>query len=141
MDEAWAEGRPGPGRRNCEGRCSADAPFPHSTPSKPRRRATAWACSGKREVTEEELEEDGGGREGEGRKVSEQWRLRPWVSARITLAPWSGLGPVLARGKSRPKVRTGTGGSGLAGEGALEEVLLDMELATVLLFKLKAISV
>lgn len=78
------------------------------------------------------------GMEGEARKVSEQCRLRPWGSARITLAPWSGLGPVLARGKSKP--RDSPVGSVLVGEGALGETLLD-DLGTMLLFMLKAISV
>lgn len=80
------------------------------------------------------------GREGEARKVSEQCRLRPWRSARMTLAPWSGLGPALARGNSRPRDSTGTAGSVLVGDGALGETL-DDGLGTLLLFKLKAISV
>lgn len=88
----------------------------------------------------EEEEEEDVGREGEARKVSEQCRLRPWGSARMTLAPWSGLGPGLARGKSRPIDRPGTGASVLVGEGALGETL-DDDLGTGLLFKLKAISV
>ena len=119
---------------------SVTAPFPHSMLSKPSRRATAWACSGNREAVEEEEVEVEVGREGEARKVSEQCRLRPWGSARITLAPWSGLSPGLARGKSRPRDSTGTEGSVLVGEGALGETLVD-DLGTVLLFKLKAISV
>lgn len=91
-------------------------------------------------MEEEEDVEVEVGREGEARKVSEQCRLRPWGSARITLAPWSGLSPGLARGKSRPRDNTGTEGSVLVGEGALGETL-DDDLGTVLLFKLKAISV
>lgn len=117
---------------------SVTAPLRHCMFSKPSRRATAWACSGKREAVEEEEVELGAGRDGEARKVSEQWRLRPWGSARITLAPWSGLGPGLVRGKSRP--RDGTDKSVLVGEGALGETLED-DLGAVLLVKLKAISV
>lgn len=90
-------------------------------------------------MEEEEVEVEVG-REGEARKVSEQCLLRPWRSARITLAPWSGLGPGLTRGKSRPRDSTGTEGSVLVGEGALGETL-DEVLGTVLLFKLNAISV
>lgn len=115
---------------------SVTAPFPHSMLSRPSRRATAWACSGKREAVEEEEVELGVGREGGARKVSEQCRLRPWGSARITFAPWSGLGPGLARGKSKPLDSTGTEGSVLVGEGALGETL-DDDLGTVL----KTISV
>lgn len=118
---------------------SVTAPFPHSMLSNPSRRATAWVCSGKREAVEDEVEVEVG-REGEARKVSEQCRLRPWGSARITLAPWSGLGPDLVRGKSRPRDSTGTGGSVLLGDGTLGETL-DVDRETVLLFKLKAISV
>lgn len=58
----------------------------------------------------------------------------------MTFAPWSGLGPGLARGKSRPRDSTGAEGSVLVGEGALGETLED-DRGTVLLFKLKAISV
>lgn len=54
----------------------------------------------------------------------------------MTLAPWSGLGP-LAGGKSRLWDRLGTEGSVLFGEGAWGE-MLD---AVALLLKLKAISV
>lgn len=90
-------------------------------------------------MEEEELEVEVG-REGAARKVSEQWRLRPAGSARITLAPWSGLGPSLARGKSRPLDSSWTEGSVLVGEGTFGETL-DDDLGTVLLFKLKAISV
>lgn len=119
---------------------SVTAPFPHSMLSKPSRRATAWGCSGKREAVEAEEVEVEVGREGKARKVSEQCRLRPWGSARITLAPWSGLGPGLARGKSKPRDNTGTEGSVLVGEGALGETL-DDGLGTVLLLKLKTMSV
>lgn len=119
---------------------SVTAPFPHSILSKPSRRATAWVCSGNREAVDEDEVEVEVGREGEARKVSEQCRLRPWGSARITFAPWSGLSPGFARGKSRPRDNTGTEGSVLVGEGALGEIL-DDDLGTLLLFKLKAISV
>lgn len=43
-------------------------------------------------------------------KVSELWRLRPWGSARITLAPLSGLTGVM-EGPPRRKDSTGTGGT------------------------------
>lgn len=90
-------------------------------------------------MEEEEVEVEVA-REAEARKVSEQWRLRPWGSARITLAPWSGLGPGLARGKSKPRDSTGTEGSVLVGEGALGETLAG-DLGMVSLFKLKTMSV
>lgn len=115
---------------------SVITPLPHSMLSKPSRRATDW-CSGKREAVEEEVEVEVE-REVEARKVSEQCRLRPWGSARITLAPWSGLGPVLDRGKSRPRGSTDV--SSLVGDGPFGETL-DDDRGTGLLFKLKAISV
>ena len=107
--------------------------------SNARRRATVWVCSGKREAVEEEVEVEVG-REDEERKVSEQCRLRPWGSARITLAPWSGLSPDLPSGKSSPRDSTETEGSVLVGDGTLGNTLGDVR-GTGLLFKLKAISV